>query len=451
MTDTEALALVKSIVAPETLSYVQEIVFKFSWEGRLYPQIAKDAGYHPEYIRDVGAQLWRSLSDSLGQKITKKNVRFILSQLEAPSSNGHDNGQAPVSSPIQNPPSGMNTISFPSTALPLKSSVYLSRLDLESQAFSEVDRPSGLLRIKAPGSRGKTSLVLRVLDYARQRGMQTVLLNFQEVDGAIASDLGRFLRWFSLNVTYQLGLESKLDDYWDEELGNKISCKLYFREYLLKQMARPWVLALDQVDQIFEYPDLVQEFLPMLRAWHEEGMEQSIWQNLRLVMSYSTEVYVPLKISQSPFNIGLALHLPELTLDEIKTLVECYELPWGVDETSQGVQQLQALVGGHPYLVQTALYWLKNSEIRLPDLLANAPTQSGIYAGHLRRHWQVLQRHPGLLEAIRELLRSPQGLQLEALCAYRLESLGLIKLTGNVAQLSCNLYQQYFQSMLSKT
>ncbi|MEM9908846.1 MAG: serine/threonine protein kinase, partial [Cyanobacteria bacterium P01_D01_bin.44] len=74
MTDTEALALVKSIVAPERLSYVQEIVFKFSWEGRLYPQIAKDAGYHPEYIRDVGAQLWRSLSDSLGQKITKKNV-----------------------------------------------------------------------------------------------------------------------------------------------------------------------------------------------------------------------------------------------------------------------------------------------------------------------------------------------------------------------------------------
>ncbi|MEO1401413.1 MAG: AAA-like domain-containing protein [Cyanobacteria bacterium J06635_1] len=447
MTDTEALELVKKIVAPETLSYVQEIVFKFSWEGRLYPQIAKDAGYHPEYIRDVGAQLWRSLSDSLGQKITKKNVRFILSQLELPSPDGYNRS----SSPIQNPPSGMNTISFPSTALPLKSLVYLSRLDLESQAFSEVDRPGGLLRIKAPGSRGKTSLVLRVLDYTRQRGMQTVLLNFQEVDGAIASDLGRFLRWFSLNVTYQLGLESKLDDYWDEELGHKISCKLYFREYLLKQIARPWVLALDQVDQIFEYPDLVQEFLPMLRAWHEEGMEQSIWQNLRLVMAYSTEVYVPLKISQSPFNIGLALQLPELTLAEIKTLVDCYQLPWGVDEVSQGVEQLQALVGGHPYLVQTALYWLKHSDIELSDLLANAPTQGGIYAGHLRRHWQVLQRQPGLLEAVLELIKSPRGVQLDALCAYRLESLGLIKLTGNTAVLSCDLYRQYFQSMLLET
>ncbi|MEO0456455.1 MAG: AAA-like domain-containing protein [Cyanobacteria bacterium P01_A01_bin.114] len=446
MTDTEALELVKSIVAPEALSYVQEIVFKFSWEGRLYPQIAKDAGYHPEYIRDVGAQLWRSISDALDQKVTKKNVRMILSQLEPLSTNGH--GKERLLSPVQHPSAGMNAISFPSTALPLKSSVYLSRLDLESQAFSEVDRPGGLIRIKAPGSRGKTSLVLRVLDYARQRGMKTVLLNFQEVDGSIAGDLGRFLRWFGLNVTYQLGLESKLDDYWDEELGHKISCKLYFREYLLRQTARPWVLALDEVDQIFEYPELVQEFLPMLRAWHEEGMEQSIWQNLRLVMAYNTEVYVPLKISQSPFNIGLALQLPELTSAEIQTLIECYELSGVAADGSAVAQQLQALVGGHPHLVQTALYWLKHGDIQLQKLLADAPTQAGIYAGHLRRHWQVLQRHPGLLEAIRELLKSPEGLQLDAVCAYRLESLGLIRLEGNIATLSCDLYRQYFNAML---
>ena len=71
MTELEALEQVKQAIAPESLSYVQEVVFKQSWEGQLYPEIAKSVGYHPEYIRDVGAQLWRSLSESIGQKVTK--------------------------------------------------------------------------------------------------------------------------------------------------------------------------------------------------------------------------------------------------------------------------------------------------------------------------------------------------------------------------------------------
>ncbi|PZO19630.1 MAG: hypothetical protein DCF25_08075 [Leptolyngbya foveolarum] len=81
MTEKEALEAVKRVISPETLSYVQEVVFTQSWEGQLYPEIAQAVGYHPEYIRDVGAQLWRSLSYCIGQKVTKKNVRFILNTL----------------------------------------------------------------------------------------------------------------------------------------------------------------------------------------------------------------------------------------------------------------------------------------------------------------------------------------------------------------------------------
>lgn len=443
MTDTEALNMVKKILSPDDISHVQEIVFRYSWEGRLYPQIAKDAGYHPEYIRDVGAQLWRALSTALNQKVTKKNVRYVLTHLPPRSDTADSGGAQPT-----NASNDMVTVAFPSVAVPLQSNFYIPPRAVENQACEEISSPSGLLRLRAAGNMGKTSLVLRLLDYARQEEMRTVLLNFQEAEAAILSDLGRFLRWFSLNVTQQLGLEPALDDYWDDEIGHKVSCKIYFREYLLKQIDQPIVMALDEVDQIFEYPEIVQEFFPMLRVWHEEGMELSVWQNLRMILSYNTEVYVPLKLSQSPFNVGIALQLPKFSKADIQTLALQYGLPWQNEAGDEAIDRLYGLVGGHPYLVQLALYWLSQRGVELPELLAAAPTQSGIYSGHLRQHWLVLQRQPPLVEALTQVLSAADGAQLDAISAYRLESMGLVTLQGNRATVSCELYRQYFKSLL---
>jgi len=200
MTETEALEAVKKAIFPESLSYVQEVVFKQSWEGQLYPEIAKSVGYHPEYIRDVGAQLWRSLSESIGQKVTKKNVRFVLNQISdevivpevRPASNFSD-----VHSQVGDLLSVEATttqLAFPSVGLSVHSSYYMPRPPAEDQAFSELERPGGLLRIKAPSNTGKTSLLLRALSHAREQGARTVLLNIQEADTAILNDLGRFLR-----------------------------------------------------------------------------------------------------------------------------------------------------------------------------------------------------------------------------------------------------------------
>ncbi len=474
MTEKDALEAVKNVISPESLSYVQEVVFKQSWSGQLYPEIAKSVGYHPEYIRDVGAQLWRALSDSLGQKVTKKNVRFVLSTLaeknllpNQPSAGlsslsdsglaGQQGNSSPVdSSQVLHSQAGdvLSTqattaqLAFPSVGLSVESSFYIPRPPAEEQAFAELERPGGLLRIKAPSNTGKTSLLLRALDYARNQGAQTVLINIQEADTAILTDLSRFLRWFCRNTAQQLGVENRLDDYWDDEIGHKVSCKIYFREYLLKQVSTPIVLALDEVDQLFEYPALVQEFLPMLRVWHEEAMELAVWQKLRLVLSYNTEVYVPLKISQSPFNIGLSIQLPVLSLEQTMTLAAQYKLSLAESEVQQ-LSQLHALVAGHPYLVQLALYWLSERDITIGSVLKDAPTQSGIYSAHLRRHWQIMQRQSALQAAFSNVLKAvDQGAQIDALLAYQLERMGLVRMDGNIAIVSSELYYLYFKTLL---
>ncbi len=51
---------------------------------------------------------------------------------------------------------------------------------------------------------------------------------------------------------------------------------------------------------------------------HEQGKNNPDWQRLRLIIVHSKEVYIPLNINQSPFNVGLGIELPEFNLEQVK-------------------------------------------------------------------------------------------------------------------------------------
>ncbi|MBD2059479.1 hypothetical protein H6F88_26370 [Oculatella sp. FACHB-28] len=80
MTSQEALEIVERILPPGTLTSVKTLVFHHSWNGREYRAIAKEAGYDDCYIREAGAELWRSLSEVLQEPVKKKNFRALLKQ-----------------------------------------------------------------------------------------------------------------------------------------------------------------------------------------------------------------------------------------------------------------------------------------------------------------------------------------------------------------------------------
>ena len=191
-------------------------------------------------------------------------------------------------------------------------------------------------------------------------------------------------------------------------------------------------------------------------------MELAVGQKLRLVLSYSTEVYVPLKISQSPFNLGLSVQLPPLTFEQTQALAAKYDLSVAQVDTHdshaddpafqmsmQQLARLHRLVAGHPYLIQLAFYWLSERDITLETLLQNAPTQGGIYSAHLRRHWQIMQKQPELKTVLACVLKDAKGgAQVDAMLAYQLERMGLVTLDGNRAVISSDLYYLYFKNLL---
>lgn len=332
------------------------------------------------------------------------------------------------------------TPELPEGQVDLASVFYVERSPIESRACETILQPGALIRIKATRQMGKTSLMARILSHATQQGYRTVALSFQLADGKVFADIDKFLRWFSATVGRRLRLPNQLNEYWDEIFGSKDNCTAYFEEYLLPNIDSPLVLGLDEVDCIFQYPEIAADFFGLLRAWHEDAKNRDIWKKLRLVVVHSTEVYVPMDINQSPFNVGLALELPEFTRQQVFDLAKLHGLDWQINQ----VEQLMAMVAGHPYLVRLALYRIAQQDLKLEDLLQTAPTESGLYSDHLRRHLWNLQQHPDLAAAMQQVVTATTPVRLESAAAFKLHSMGLVYLQGNEVTPRCDLYRQYF-------
>ena len=340
-------------------------------------------------------------------------------------------------------------LEFPGTPLSPGSHFYIERPPIEELACREILKPGSVTRIKAPRRMGKSSLLARILARAKAEEFHAINIDFQQTDESIFTAIDRFLRWFCQIATRQLKLESLLDEFWDEDIGSKVSCTLYFEGYLLEEIDTPIVIALNEVNRIFEHPAIAREFLPLLRSWHEQAKQGTAFEKLRLVVVHSTEIYVPLNLNQSPFNVGLPIQVPQFNLEQVRDLALLYDLKWA--ESEAGKQNLLALmetIGGHPYLVQLAFYHLRRETVTLDELLREAPTEAGIYRAHLRELWGTLQREPQLAEAYERVISTPSTARLESIAAYKLYSMGLIDLEGNECRCSCELYRLYFSAQL---
>ncbi|MCC5668326.1 AAA-like domain-containing protein [Nostoc sp. CHAB 5784] len=320
--------------------------------------------------------------------------------------------------------------------------IYVERPPIESICYQILCQSGGLLRIKAPSLMGKTSLIAKILHQLAREGYRTVSLNLHYAEITHFTNLDKFLKWLCVSVGQILGMPNRLADYWDEQFStSKMNCTAYFEEYLLAEADSPLVLCLDEVERIFPYREVGAEFLGLLRAWHEQAKTRNIWKKLRLVVVHSTEVYVPLKVNESPFNVGVPIELPKFTPEQVKNLAKQYGLSWDYEQ----IQELMNLVGGHPYLVGQAFSYLKvNTSTTLKQILQTAATESGIYGNHVRRYWNIIQQDSELAEALKKVVTETDKVRLEPMQGYKLHSMGLVHLMGNEVKISCNLYHQYF-------
>ena len=424
---SQALRIIDRILEPERLSGVQELILRECWQNKTYQEIASASGYDSDYIRVVGSRLWQNLSLAFEEKVSKNNFKSVFRQKAVEA-------KFPLT-----------TLEFPEGQVALNSNFYIDRPPVETIAYREIFNPGAFMAIESPPKMGKTSLMIRILARARSQNYRTVTLNFQLAEAPVLSDLEKFLRWLMANITLQLGMKSEIDRYWDRDLGNKISCTTYFHKHILEQLTEPLVLAFDEVERLFDYPEIFEEFIPLMRFWHEEANNVKAWRKLRTIVVYSTDVYARLNIHRSPFNLGLSITLPEFNLEQVTQLAERYQLQQKV--VDRHLKLLMEMVGGYPYLLRLAFHALLTQDITLEELLVKAPTPSGIYRRYLQGNFAIIQEDSELFQGFAAIVAAP--VQISSLTAYKLESMGLIKFLGVKAIPSCKLHMLYFRDYLT--
>ncbi len=306
-------------------------------------------------------------------------------------------------------------------------------------------QPCSLIRIKAPKEMGKTWLMNKIFDDLAKLNYRIVPLNLLQAEETVIAELDKFLRWLCTRITRRLGLENRIDNYWDKSLSCNDCCTIYFEEYLLANLDSPLVLALENVDRIFPIASVAADFFRLLRSWHEDAKVLENWRKLRLIIAHSTDVYIPLELNDSPFNVGISIKLPEFNALQVKELVKRHGLNWDNDQ----VEQLMARVGGHPYLVNAALNHLATySDATLEKLLAIVSTEEGIYRRHLRNHWLKLKQEPELAAVMKQIVETDSPVTIASELIFKLDSMGLICKQGNQVKPRCQLYRSYFSSRL---
>ncbi|MBW4512778.1 MAG: AAA-like domain-containing protein [Scytonematopsis contorta HA4267-MV1] len=337
-----------------------------------------------------------------------------------------------------------STIEYPEGPVPLNSIFYIERPPIEAKCYETITQPGALIRIKAPRHMGKTSLITRILHHAKQQKYQAAYLNFQGEGAGFFSSLDIFLQWFCASIADKLNLPDNLSEYWNGFLGAQVKSTKYLERYLLPNINNALTLGLDEVDEIFKHPQIAPDFFGLLRSWHELAKNEPLWQKLRLIFVHSKEVYIPLNVNQSPFNVGLPLELPQLNQCQVQELVKRHGLNW----SQWQLEQIMTLLGGHPYLVRMALYKIVRDQMAFEELLQIAATEQGPYDSHLRRHLLNLASDENLQAAVKFIFAADVPVELATVNyteAFKLRSMGLVKSQGNQVMPLCDLYRQYFR------
>jgi serine/threonine protein kinase len=340
-------------------------------------------------------------------------------------------------------PRFLETLEAPGGAVKLRDRFYIKR-EADPHLKRQVVKSGTITTIRASRQTGKSSLLVRGVHHARQHGAKIVNFDLQRVAKDHLKTPDTFLHYLAEFIVRKLRLDmAELEKLWHGSLGPQDKLTYLMEDYVLPQSDIPIVLAMDEVDRLL-HTTFHNDFFGLLRSWHNSAAYDKQWEKLNLVMVISTEPYLLIAdVNQSPFNIGLKLHLKDFNEDQVRDLNQRHGSP----VQDGDFPQLMELLNGHPYLTRKALYTLVAERLTWADLIRIAPTNQGPFDDHLRHCYWLLRDEGDLREALKQVIdqnRCPDEMAL-----FRLLRAGLVKGGGDSCTCRCDLYRMYFQEKLS--
>jgi DNA-binding winged helix-turn-helix (wHTH) protein len=334
----------------------------------------------------------------------------------------------------------------PGGAVPLRSDFYISR-PTDEEFFKAIARQDSIVLVKGARQVGKTSLLARGLQEARNHNAVVVLVDFQQFSTSTFETADKLLLAIAELIAYQLELTPEPHQVWKSFLSPSTNFERYLRREVLAQKPSHLVWGLDEVDRLFRF-DYASEIFGLFRSWHNlRALDpQGPWHRLTLAIAYATEAHLFITdLNQSPFNVGTRLALQDFTLEQVMDLNQRYGNPL---QGEAEAARLHQLLGGHPYLTQRGLYEMVKGKLSLEAIEACADRDEGVFGDHLKRMLVSLEQEPVVLEELRGFLQSQAKLSTDTLS--RLRSAGILSNESpQDTNLRCTLYTAYLKRHLS--
>ena len=336
-------------------------------------------------------------------------------------------------------PYNYSTIDNPRGTMDPESGLYIKRPEDEMMEHN-VGRKQALINIKAPRQMGKSSMLVRGVEQARQAGKKIVYLDFQQLDSEHLRDNRLFYITFCNWVAGNLNVDVDAETFWKSPGSNNIKCTKFFKDHILGKLNQPLMLAIDEVDRLLGSP-FKSDFFGLLRSWHIDRQSEAM-SRLSMMLVISTEPVLLIDDIASPFNVGENLNLDDFSPEQVAILNIRHNSPFSDSQ----LYRLMTLVGGHPYLVRLAMYKVLMKEISAEKLLSTACLDDGPYADHLLHHLFQLNRSVELRHAMWQILKENASPSDES--TYRLKGAGLVREKGHSVIVRYGIYADYFRAHL---
>lgn len=324
-------------------------------------------------------------------------------------------------------------------AVSLQSPFYVTR-PIDGEVHHAVAHHAGLVLIKGARQVGKSSLLARALDRARRSGMRVAFSDVQALGRDDLHSAAAFFQALGRSLADQVAVTSPVDAEWNVQDSPNTNVSRYVQRAVLGAAEGPLVWGIDEVDRLIGREYAIDVY-GLFRSWYNRRALDPLapWRRLTLVLAYATEAHLLIPdLNQSPFNVGVRVMVEDFTRAEVVELNTSHGSPLATDAE---VDRLVALVGGHPFLLQTALHALTHGST-LDRLEHDSGRGAGPLADHLRRIGMLLASDTTAKQAMRTIIAGGRCPNRDIF--YRLRSAGLVVGDGpDVARPRCGLYAAY--------
>lgn len=284
---------------------------------------------------------------------------------------------------------------------------YVSRPAEEKEAMRNLallpGAPARPVVLKGPNRLGKSTLLRRLGEMARERGASVFVVDLEQAGKTSKASFDAWMRSFAKLLIHELrGPDVLLDALYADVSPWTAKLTDVLERDLLPRTHGNVVLSLENADAVWGITGIQEELFGMLRVWCEKS--SAPWDRFRLALAVSTIPSLHKDGPQeSPWNLAPPIYLTDFTLHQTRALASHV----GPVLSDGEAERLLSRVGGHPFLLEAILGRAEGMSI--DAAIDEAERGDGPLGGHLRSLCKDLRRDTALAEACCAILASPSS------------------------------------------